>query len=208
MNKAKAWERFQPGHDDVIIKWRHFSRYWPFVRGIHRSPVDSPHKGQWRGALMFFFICAWTNAWANNRDAGDFRCHLAHYDVTLIRGQYHIEATDCNKMANRSKISLQHKTREISVLSIFPCRRKPAIFGGAKFRNECRIEVDFLGNEIWRDWKLSGILNGLPIFIRDQAYIQQAKGVISNISLCVDTANLGGTISYISRDLRFCETCR
>ena len=41
-------------HDDVII-WKHFPRYWPFVRGIHRSPVNSPHKGQWRGALMFFF---------------------------------------------------------------------------------------------------------------------------------------------------------
>ena len=32
-----------PAHDDVI-KWRHFPRYWPFVRGIHRSPVNSPHK--------------------------------------------------------------------------------------------------------------------------------------------------------------------
>ena len=41
-------------HDDVI-KWKHFPRYWPFVRGIHRPPVNSPHKGQWRGALMFFF---------------------------------------------------------------------------------------------------------------------------------------------------------
>ena len=38
-------------HDDVI-KWKHFPRYWPFVRVIHRSPVNSPHKGQWRGALM------------------------------------------------------------------------------------------------------------------------------------------------------------
>ena len=39
--------------------WRHqmetFPLNWPFVRGIHRSPVNSPHKGQWRGALMFFF---------------------------------------------------------------------------------------------------------------------------------------------------------
>ena len=34
-------------HDDVI-KWKLFPRYWPFVRGIHRSPVNSPHKGQWR----------------------------------------------------------------------------------------------------------------------------------------------------------------
>ena len=40
---------------DDVIKWRHFPRYWPFVRGIHRSLVNSTHKGQWRGALMFFF---------------------------------------------------------------------------------------------------------------------------------------------------------
>ena len=42
-------------HDDVI-EWKHFPRYWPFVRGIHRSPVNSPHKGQWRGALMLSLI--------------------------------------------------------------------------------------------------------------------------------------------------------
>ena len=41
-------------HDDVI-KWKHFPRYWPFVRGIHRSPVNSSHKGQWRGALMLLW---------------------------------------------------------------------------------------------------------------------------------------------------------
>ena len=41
--------------DDDVIKWKHFLRYWPFVRGIHRSPVNSPRRGQWRGALMFFF---------------------------------------------------------------------------------------------------------------------------------------------------------
>ena len=44
--------------------WRHqmetFPRYWPFVRGIPRSPVNSRHKCQWRGASMFSFICAWT----------------------------------------------------------------------------------------------------------------------------------------------------
>ena len=57
-------------HDDVI-KWKHFPRYWPFVRGIHRSPVKSPHNGQWRGALMFSLICAWMNGWVNTRVAGD-----------------------------------------------------------------------------------------------------------------------------------------
>ena len=70
-------------HDDVI-KWKHFPHYWPLVRGIHRSSVDSPHKGQWRGALMFSLICARTNGWANNRDAGDVRLHRTHYDVTVM----------------------------------------------------------------------------------------------------------------------------
>ena len=45
--------------NDDLIQWKHFPRYWPFVRGIYRSPVNSPHKGQWRGALMFSFICTW-----------------------------------------------------------------------------------------------------------------------------------------------------
>ena len=49
------------------LQWKYFPRYWPFVRGIHRSPVNSPHKGQWRGALIFSLICAWTKGWVNNR---------------------------------------------------------------------------------------------------------------------------------------------
>ena len=70
-------------HDDVI-KWKHFPRYWPFVRGIHRPPVNSPHKGQWRGALMFSLICVWINGWVNNCEAGDLRqsSYRTHYDVT------------------------------------------------------------------------------------------------------------------------------
>ena len=45
-------------HDDVI-KWKHFPCYWPFVKGIHWWPVDSPHTGQWRGALMISLTCDW-----------------------------------------------------------------------------------------------------------------------------------------------------
>ena len=61
-------------HGDVI-KRKQFPRYWPFVRGIHRSPVNSRHKGQWRGALMLFI-----NLRLNKR----LRCHCAHYDVTVM----------------------------------------------------------------------------------------------------------------------------
>ena len=45
----------------IVIRMEIFPRYRPFVRGIHLLPVKSPHKGQWRGALMFPLICAWTN---------------------------------------------------------------------------------------------------------------------------------------------------
>ena len=55
-------------HD--VIKWKHFPRYWPFVRGIHRSPLNSTHKGQWRGAVMFSLICASINNGVKNREAG------------------------------------------------------------------------------------------------------------------------------------------
>ena len=96
-------------HDDVM-KWKHFPRYWPFVQGIHRSQVKSPHKGQWRralmfsliciwinvwvnnsphkgqrrGALMFSLICVWINVWVNNHEAGDLRRYRTHYDVIVM----------------------------------------------------------------------------------------------------------------------------
>ena len=72
----------------LMALWLHqmetFSHYWPFVRGIHRSPMNSPYKGQWCRALMFSLIWAWTNCSVNNRDAGDLRRHHTHYDVTVM----------------------------------------------------------------------------------------------------------------------------
>ena len=79
--KSSSWP--YPLHDDVI-KWKHFPRNWPFVREIHRSPVNFPHKGQWRGALMFSLIYAWINDWVNNREAGDLRRQHGHYDVIVM----------------------------------------------------------------------------------------------------------------------------
>ena len=68
--------------------WRHrketFSVLLAFVRGIHRLPVNSPYKGQWRGALIFSLICARVNRWENNREAGDLRRRFTHYDVIVM----------------------------------------------------------------------------------------------------------------------------
>ena len=65
------------------------------------SPVtqETPHKSQWRRALMFSLICAWTNGWANNRNAGDLRRHRAHHGVTVLsaRSLCHVKfSKNCN----------------------------------------------------------------------------------------------------------------
>ena len=92
--------------------WRHqmetFSALLAICAGIHRSPMNSPHTGQWRGTLMFSLICARINCWVNNREAGDLRRHRAHYDVIVMihpfgkRSYY----TTCISMSDRpSEIS-------------------------------------------------------------------------------------------------------
>ena len=103
-------------HDDVI-KWKHFPRYWPFdlkwiflllpfMREIHWSQMNFPHKEQRRGAVIFSLICAWTNDWVNNRNASDLRRHRPHYDVTLMIfiNSLHHQCVNC-----------ETRTREIPV---------------------------------------------------------------------------------------------
>ena len=74
----------QPQHNTTW--WRHqmetFSALLALCEG--NPPVDSTHKGQWRGALMFSLICAWTSGWVNNCEAADSRRYNAHYDVTAM----------------------------------------------------------------------------------------------------------------------------
>ena len=90
-------------HDDVI-KWKHFP-----------SPVNSPHKGRWRGALMFSLICVWINGWVNNGEAGDLRRYRAHYDVTLM-------VFMCCGVCHCVRFSheLEHEHYKLSVMSVRP----------------------------------------------------------------------------------------
>ena len=73
-------------HDDVI-KWKHFPRNWPFVRGIHRSRWI-PHTKASDAELLFSLFsltCSWINGWVNNCEAGDLRRHRGHYDVNVTK---------------------------------------------------------------------------------------------------------------------------
>ena len=59
-------------HDDVI-KWKHFPRYWPFVRGIHQAPE-----------FLYFLWSAPELTLSKNREAGDWRRHCAYYDAPVM----------------------------------------------------------------------------------------------------------------------------
>ena len=85
--------------------------------GIHRSPVNSPHKGQRRGALMFSLICVWINGWVNNREAGDLRRYRSHYNVIAMWSilwvkcrRYHITTK-----TTKSTLSVFQKTNAIVI---------------------------------------------------------------------------------------------
>ena len=71
----------------LCIWWRHqmetFSVLLAICAGNSPVPVNSPHKGQWRRALVFSLICAWINGWIHNCEASDLRRHRAHYDVIV-----------------------------------------------------------------------------------------------------------------------------
>ena len=61
----------------ICTWWRHQIEILPalLVLGAGNSPVNSPHKGQRRGALVISLIGVWINDWVNNRQADDLRCH-------------------------------------------------------------------------------------------------------------------------------------
>ena len=107
-----CWDNY---HDDVI-KWKKTPRYWPFVRGIHRSPVNSPHKGRWRGALMFSLICVWINGWINNREAGDLRRYRAHYDVIVMSWCPIFESSHYNSSKTFADQAPAHEIHDIQMI--------------------------------------------------------------------------------------------
>ena len=100
---GKSQSTFPSLHIQQLLKWCHISvfasritdnmmtssnenifRVTGHLCGEFTGPVNSPHKGQCRGALMFSLICVWVNDWVNNREAGDLRRYRAHYDVIVM----------------------------------------------------------------------------------------------------------------------------
>ena len=130
-----------------------FSALLALCEGKHQSPVDSPHKAQWRGALMFSLISDWTNGWGKNRDAGDLIRHRAHYDVIVI----FLLKSWINSW-KPSEAYLSHWTMPLLV-QVMACRlldAKPLsepIFGSLLIRQLEQISVQFHSNYQIYHWR-------------------------------------------------------
>ena len=150
---------------DYVIKWKHFPRYWPFVRGIYRWSVNSPHKGQWHGALMFSLICAWTKGSGNNRDAGDLRRHRTHYVVTAMPWGWALMRTTVQYGLNplRPTDGYMRQQNRSSLIQIMACRLcgvKPLFLKNTGLflivplgTNLCEIQIKLRNLETKAFWK-------------------------------------------------------
>ena len=82
--------------DSLVLRWLLVFYMMTSLNG-NNLRVTGPLCGEFTGqrwipltkasearALMFSFIYAWTNGWVNKWEAGDWRRHRAHYDVTLL----------------------------------------------------------------------------------------------------------------------------
>ena len=103
-----------------------FSALLALCAGNSPVPVNSPHKGQWRGALMFTLICARINDWVNNREAGGLRRLLDHYDVSVMH--IHDAIWHHNTWATLPQVMIfcltaqNHYSINANVLSVMPCK--------------------------------------------------------------------------------------
>ena len=149
-----------------------FSALLAFLRGIHRSPVNSQHKGRWRGALIFSLICDRINGWVNNGEAGDFRRHRAHCDVIVMSlWKDRIEKSRADeKLVIRS---LFHSDRIVS--GIRPRALAMELLQSCTKPSTCHQAFPLFGVRV-RVWNY--------IFIFKQHFIETRKRIYCHIMSC------------------------
>ena len=95
LSKSTIWIPHKNYHNNLIhISKAKIYTHWQFqmpksfkawMRIWNARGMMTPSNGN----IFRVLICAWTNSWSNNGDAGDLRRYRTHYDVTLM-GSLHV----------------------------------------------------------------------------------------------------------------------
>ena len=82
------WWQHYPKYD--VTKRIHFLYYWTFALGIHRSLVDSPHKGTSNADICVvlkdwnsFLNEQWNGGWNFNAYSTSSQCSIEYYALSL-----------------------------------------------------------------------------------------------------------------------------
>ena len=117
-----------------------FSALLAICAGNSPVPVNSPHKGQWRGALMFSFISVRINGWVNKRKAGDLRRYRAHYGVTVMVMRSVFCSNELDIPSRFSYIKANNKNSsaasKLEVLTVLYHRSTSVIWDNRKLRGD------------------------------------------------------------------------
>ena len=97
-----------------------FSGLLVFCAGNSPVKCECPAQRPVTRSFGVFMMCAWTNSWVNNRDAGDLRRHRARYGVTVMKRCIPIR----NPTGNQLDFSQRYHPMEILV----QCHRRQTHF--------------------------------------------------------------------------------
>ena len=104
-------------------------------------------KGQWGGALIFSLNCAWTDAWANDRNAGDLGRHRAHCDVIVM---YHNEDASIRAPWLHSQLRRLWKTVPHWNVSATPYWFNFIASSGETYSRDLHANDDYWTQCVWR----------------------------------------------------------
>ena len=131
--KGESWSRHPAicSHNKLLAWWRHQMETFSALLALCAG--NSLHKGQWRGALIFSLICAWINAWVNNREAGDLRRYRAHYYVSVM---------EINDIIHTTQFITwwRHDKETLSALQAL-CEGNPPVTGGFPSQRASNTEL-------------------------------------------------------------------
>ena len=144
-----------------VMIWKPLPRHWLFVRIIHRPPVNYHHKGQWRGALMFFVVFFYLrpNKWLSKQLWGwwfvtpsrPFWCHCNGGNLCMFPGARWLSPNQLPHLifviTNNNNLSWIPKLEwclclyAMHLFAIRPYINHPVIrFGGELFKSYCQHE--------------------------------------------------------------------